>query len=343
MQLYGRAWTRRELEARVGRVEQVGGVRRMLLAEGPEAGVEQIQVRTGAGLTYYVSPSRGLDIGLAEWCGAPLSWQSPNGEQHPAFGSAVGMEWLRTAAGGLLMTCGLRQVGSPNVDQGEQLGLHGRAHHTPARQVAATGGWEGDSYIMRVAGVVEEVRLFGEYLRLSRAIRSTLGENRISISDTVENLGFAPTPLMLLYHVNLGFPLLDEQTTVRFPSRRVLARDEGTPVEGYERWQAPEAGYAERVYYHEGLEGTRAEVLVTNPAFPLGGGQVPLTLRIGWSPQELPRLVQWKLAGEGMHVLGVEPANCYVEGRAAERQRGTLASLAPGEARSFNLELSIEV
>ena len=79
MRLYGREWTRRELEARVGRIEQVGGLRRLRWAEGAEADNEQIQVRTGAGLSYAVSPSRGLDISLAEFGGVPLSWQAAGG------------------------------------------------------------------------------------------------------------------------------------------------------------------------------------------------------------------------------------------------------------------------
>jgi hypothetical protein len=55
----------------------------------------------------------------------------------------------------------------------------------------------------------------------------------------------------------------------------------------------------------------------------------------------LPRLIQWKMPGAGAHVLGIEPANCHVEGRAAERERGTLVMLAPGETRRH--ELSLEV
>ena len=129
MKLYNQDWTRRELEARVGRIEQIGGIQRFTLMEGPEAGVEQIQIRTGAGLTYYVSPSRGLDISLAEIGGVPISWQSANGDVHPAYFDAAGIGWLRTAVGGLLMTCGLTQVGAPCEDEDEQLGIHGRAHH----------------------------------------------------------------------------------------------------------------------------------------------------------------------------------------------------------------------
>jgi len=96
MRLYGWEWTRGELEARLGRLEQIGGLRRMQLTEGREAGVEEIQIRTGAGLSYSVLPSRGLEIGLVEFGGVPISWLSPNGEVHPAFYDGRGLGWLRT-------------------------------------------------------------------------------------------------------------------------------------------------------------------------------------------------------------------------------------------------------
>lgn len=345
MRLYDREWSRREIEARSGRLEQIGGLRRWQATDGPEAGVELIQVRTGAGLAYTVVPSRGLDISLAEFGGVPLSWQSAAGETHPAFFDASGAEWLRTAAGGLLMTCGLTQVGSPNVDEGESLGVHGRAHHLPARQIAAEGRWTGDEYEMRVAGVIDETIMFGHHLRLTREIRSRLGHNRLEISDLVENIGFAPAPHMILYHFNFGFPLLSEESSIHFPSNKVVVRDEGTPVEGYDHWQAPVAGYQERVYYHQQLvtdEYGTAAAVIHNPHFPLPGGPSDLTVRLSWRPDQLPRLVQWKMPGTGLHVLGIEPANCLVEGRAVERQRGTLVFLEPGEGRTYDLALEVE-
>ena len=347
MQLYGRTWTRREIEAHVGRIEQIGGVRRVRLTEGPEAGVEQVEVRTAAGLTYRVTPSRGMDIGLATFAGVPLSWQSPNGTPHPAFYDARGAEWLRTAAGGLLMTCGLRQVGAPSEDAGESLGQHGRAHHLAARHVVAEGRWLGDEYELRVAGTIEEARIFGEAVRLHREIRGRLGQPWIMITDRVTNFGFAESPHMLLYHFNFGFPLLGEQTEVRFPPSRVEPREAETPREGYERWQPPEPGYVERVYLHEltGEDGTRPEwatVDIHNPRFPVPGGEArPLTLRLTWATQTLPRFVQWKMPGAGTHVLGIEPANCWVRGRAAERAAGTLETLQPGESRVYQLRVEV--
>jgi hypothetical protein len=58
--------------------------------------------------------------------------------------------------------CGLSQVGSPATDGGEELGLHGRAHHTPARQVVAKGFWEGDEYLTSVRGVRKDFHIWME-------------------------------------------------------------------------------------------------------------------------------------------------------------------------------------
>lgn len=347
MRLYNREWTRRELEARIGRIEQIGGVRRVQLTEGAESGVDLIQVRTGAGLAYHVSPARGLDISLATFGDIPISWQSPNGDVHPAYYDPRGLEWLRTAAGGLLMTCGLTQAGAAHVDQGQELGLHGRAHHTPASQVAAQGIWEGDQYRMRVSGVVDESAIFGYRIRMTRAIESELGANSIAITDVVENLGFSPAPLMLLYHFNFGFPLLMEETTFRFPSRVVAPREEETPLEGFTSWQLPEPSHQERVYLHSSLQTDErgwASASVHNPQFPLADGlsHCPLTVTLSWSTNTLPRFVQWRMPGAGEHVLGIEPANCNVRGRAATRAEGSLVMLEPGESQRFELRLDVD-
>lgn len=344
MQLYGRQWTRREVEARVGRLEQIGGLRRIQLNEGLEKGVEQIQVRTGAGLSYFVSPDRCLDIALTTFGDVPLCWQAANGDVHPAYFDATGMEWLRTAAGGLLMTCGLTQVGNPNQDAGEILGLHGRAHHLPARQVTAAGYWEGDEYEMRIGGMVEQAIMYGEHLRLTRSIRSRLGENRIDIHDVVENIGFASTPHMLLYHFNFGFPLLSPETALDFPSQRVLPRPPHPSIEGHARWQDPDPTYEAQVYYHQELESVEgwASARVHNPHFPTATGTTGLSVHLRWQTDTLPRLVQWKMPGAGLHVMGIEPANCYVDGRAAERERGTLLMLEPGQRLTYRLRLEIE-
>ncbi|MBB6672261.1 aldose 1-epimerase family protein [Cohnella nanjingensis] len=346
MRLYGRNWTRRELEARVGHIGQIGGVRRMTLTEGKEAGTEIVRVRTGAGLAFDAVPSKGLDISHTEIWGAPVSWQSPNGDVHPMYYEPEGAGWLRTASGGLLMTCGLTHVGSPSEDASGSYGLHGRAHHTPARHVCLREEWIGDELEWSVSGMVEETSVFGSQLRLTREISGRLGENRILIQDRVENVGFRPAPHMMLYHFNFGFPLLGEQTVIKLPFADSEARDTHAPLSRCSTWETPRAGVSESVYYHhlrteaKSSDGM-AEASLHNPVFPAGGTTHPVTVKLRWSADTLPILVQWRMPGAGEHVLGLEPSNCKVEGRAVESERGGPLMLEPGATVSYKLELNV--
>jgi galactose mutarotase-like enzyme len=346
MQLYGRHWTRRDLEAHVGRIEQLGGVQRVRQIEGRGRDVEQIQVRTGSGLAFDVLPDRGMDISLTSFGGAPLSWQAPNGDVHPGYYDDRDQHWLRSATGGLLMTCGMRQVGVPNVDEGEELGLHGRIHHTPAREVGVTTVWQGDEYMMAVRGVVEETIIYGEFLRLTRTITTRLGSSSLTIDDTVENLAFAPTPFMLMYHFNFGFPLLDAAAQISYPSRRFEPIDAVAAAAGNQGWDEPDPNYAARVYLHDDLVADDrgwAAAVIENQRFPLPDGPHPLRVTLAWDTSTLPKLTQWRMAGAGTHVLGIEPGNCHVRGRAAARADGSLRFLQPGESQTFHMSLTVEL
>ncbi|WP_217596344.1 aldose 1-epimerase family protein [Cohnella sp. GbtcB17] len=343
MRLYGKDWTRREIEARVGRMSQIGGVRRMTLSEGKEAGVELVRVTTGAGLTLDIVPSKGLDISRAELWGAPLSWQSAAGDAHPSYYEASGRGWLRTASGGLLMTCGLTHAGSPSETPDGPQGMHGRAHHTPASQVSAREEWAGDELVWRVEGTIEENALFGANLTLRRRVSGKLGDNSFRIEDRVENVGFSPSPHMMLYHFNFGFPLLDERTALTLPPA-ISSELGGAGTEAdCVGWERPDPSAAERVFYHElnDREGM-AEACLRQPAFPAGPRAADVSVRLRWSADTLPRLVQWRMPGAGAHVLGLEPANCRVEGYEAEVREGRLVMLAPGESVTHRLELKIE-
>jgi hypothetical protein len=347
MNLFGRSWTRKELEARVGQLGQIGGIRRMKLVEGKEAGTELIRVRTGSGLSFDVVPSKGLDISLAELWGTPISWQSPNGDVHPSYYEPEQTGWIRTASGGLLMTCGLSHVGSPSDDEREHHGLHGRVHHTPAKHISIQENWSSDDLEWSISGVVEETAIFRSQLRMTRKISGKLGENKINICDRVENLGFRPATHMMLYHFNFGFPLLGEQTTVHFPPADSEPREAGVPLTYCSNWEKPDPHCEEKVYYHTLRPHASdhfgmAEVQIFNPLFPVGGQLRPTKVRLRWSADTLPILVQWRMPGEGEHALGLEPANCRVEGRVAERERGALHLLEAKQSLDYNIELILE-
>ena len=57
----------------------------------------------------------------------------------------------------------------------------------------------------------------------------------------------------------------------------------------------------------------------------------------------LDRMWQWRMLGPGMYVTGLEPANCDLAGRAAEREAGTLQLLEPGERQTFGVSVRVSL
>jgi hypothetical protein len=74
----------------------------------------------------------------------------------------------------------------------------------------------------------------------------------------------------------------------------------------------------------------------------VGDGDNPdFGVALSYDARTLPEFVQWKMTGVNHFVLGLEPANCWTLGRKAERERGTLQTIAPGERREFHLEFNV--
>ena len=336
--LFGRDWTRAELLRKVGDISQLGGGEVVELQNGRAQGVRAVRVRTGP-LAFTVLAGNCLDVYDFAYRGASLCWHSPTGISAGAYHEDEGLRTLRVFQGGLLVTCGLSQMGAPNVDEGEPLGLHGRIHHLPAESFVVDGRWDGDEYVMWVEGRVREVTMFGANLVLHRRIETRLGSASLRIVDTVENQGFAPAPHLILYHVNAGFPLVDDRTRLVVNSKSIPRDAEAEKGFGQERmFSEPVPGYTEQVFWHDATPGGDGYVraAVVNDGF--GGGE-GLALYLRYPKAQLPWLYEWKMMGEGTYVVGVEPANSLGYGRARERAEGRLPFLAPGASVRYELEI----
>jgi hypothetical protein len=337
--LFNREWSKAELMSRVGQMDQLSGIQLLEAGEGKARGSRLLNVWTGTGLHFQVNAERALDISRCDFKGIPLAWRSPAGDVHPAFYEPQGIGWLRSFPGGLLVTCGLDQFGSPSQEAGVEFGLHGRISNQPACQVNYRAFWDGDNYKLEITGETRQAALFGENLVLQRRITTAMGSNQIVINDVVTNDGFQPAPFMLLYHFNMGFPLVGEQTRLVLESEETLPRD-ATAQSGlaeWDRFQSPQPGYQEQVFIHRpvAVKNGLASVELHNPQMGLG-------VRWTYKTAELPYLMEWKMMGEGAYVLGVEPANCNgLGGRAATRALGQLPILEPGENRGYNIDLEI--
>jgi hypothetical protein len=341
-ELFGKSFTRREMMQRAGSMSQFGGLRRMRIAEGPGKGIDTVELATGTGLEYTILLDRGMDISSARYRGRSLCWRSDTGDRHPAFYEPEGAGWLRMFFGGLLITCGLTQVGAPCEDEGEKLGVHGRSTSLPADKVAVREDWQGNQYVMTVEGEMREHIVFGADLVCRRKITSRLGESRILIEDTVTNEGAGSCPHMILYHCNFGFPLVDDGTKFIAPSKEVIPRDDDAKagVRQHKRMTGPIRGFREQVFFHEMRKKRSGETCVAliNEGFEDGWG---FGVALRYPVKNLPHFSQWRMMGERTYTCGLEPGNCRVLGRVKEREAGRLVTLRPGQSLSYRLEIEV--
>lgn len=328
------------LSPRMGCMAQLASVRRLAADDGKGRGMRIFEFDNGSGLRFTVYPDRGMDIGAASYKGVPLAWMSCNGDVAPQFYDADGFEWLRTWPGGLLTGCGLTNVGGPNDAPGGPHGLHGRVSHIPAEEVNTSAAWlDGQTYELSASGRVRHSKVFGEKLVLTRRIATRLGSSTIEVRDAIENLGFADAPLMLLYHMNFGWPLVDDGAVLEAAPHEVTPQTPhaAAALKDWMRAAAPTPGFNEQVYYHAlppGPDGL-ASIRLANP-------KLGFAVRVAFRSAELPHLIQWKMMGQGEYVMGLEPANCFPEGQERAASRGQLRHLKPGERIETLVRLSIE-
>ncbi len=319
---------------KTGHPSQLYGVEESRLVGGKADGMRLLTMRNGKGITLTLQPDRCLDPSRLEYKGVNLSFFSPCGYAAPAYYDQE--NFLRTFPAGLMTTCGLQNVGAPCEDEGQACVTHGRISHTPCENLQYDADYTRDDGAVTAAGRMRQAVIFGEKLELYR--RVTLAQdNTVTFHDVVTNMGGERQPLMVLYHINMGHPLLDEGLELMVPALATRGRDPRAD-EGLAEWRqfpAPQAGFAEQCYYHDiARQGDWRGVAVFNPRLGLG-------LRIDYSAETLDYFTQWKMCGVNDYVLGLEPGNCHVEGRAKMRADGRLRYLEPGESAAFTVRFTV--
>lgn len=325
--------SRDEAARRVGGLHQLARIDSFVEQEGLARGARRLRMVTGGGLEAELHPDRALDLGHVTYRGVPLAWISPVGVSSPALAESRGSEWLRSFGGGLLATCGLDTFGPPTEVDGVEYPQHGRVGVTPA---TLTRSEVVDGQLV-VSGEVRQASVFGENLVMRRTWSADLGGSTLRLNDTVRNDGLRDEGHMVLYHVNIGWPLLDESAVLEVASREVTPRDEDARS-GAGRWhqlEAPQAGYREQVFGHDFRDQGIATVAVDNPT-------LDLRLELAFDSATLPALHQWKMSGEGHYALGLEPVNVNTfAGRAGAAAADVLPILCRGRDVSYALEIRL--
>jgi hypothetical protein len=305
-------------------------VRKRTLRGGLRDGVDVIDVDNGA-LTFSVLPTRGLGLWRGSYRGVGLGWQAPVlGPVHPKFvnlSDRNGLGWL-TGFDEWVCRCGLNWNGAPGPDGGWPLTLHGRIANQPAHLVSVAVD-AGPPATISVSGQVEEGGLFYPRLRLTTTYVTEFGSNRLTVHDRVETLNGTPTEVQVLYHINLGPPLLGEGGGVALPLRQ-LAPLTTRAAEGIDTWSTylpPTTGYTEQVYACTPLadDGGNSLALLHDSAGERG-------LAVRWRVEQLPCFTIWKntAAVADGYVTGLEPATNFPNNRSFERTQGRVIVLPPG-------------
>jgi hypothetical protein len=311
----------------VGNLDQLASAVPSVVTDGPAAGNRAIDLRVWDGIDLRLLPDRGLDAGAAWYAGVPLAWISQAGETGPILNPRE-QDWSRGFNGGLMTTCGLRNVGVPS----EGIGQHGEYHEQRARVESIERTEDG---VLTVHGRIAEIDSLRYDLQVRRRWRTHAGEGRVELVDSVRNQGRETEAAPLLYHVNFGAPLWGEGAELVLDAKATRPRDEDAApfADAWAAWPGIAPG-PERVFEHEvtAAQDGWAQAQVRNP-------RLGLEVTVRWDAATLPRFWQWVHPAPGLAVLGLEPANCSVLGRAHDRAEGRLPELAPGEERVTRLEV----
>ena len=313
----------------IGHESQLYGVEEVRLVGGRGDGMRLLNIKNGKGLELTVSSDRCADISRLSLGGVNFGYFAPCGYVAPTYYDHVGAGFLKSFTAGFLTTCGLSAVGSPCVDDGEETPLHGTISNTPAEIV---NYWTDDKYI-HVMARIRDAQIFGRQLLLDREYLISLDSNEMTMTDTVTNIGSREVPLQMLYHCNIGYPLLDEDTELSIPSVEVTPRNAhaAEDIQNCLKMEKPQPGYEERCYFHK-MQG-EAKVIVYNKKLSKG-------LIMSYDSNVLKYFTEWKMMGVHDYVLGIEPGNTLPDGRDVMRAKGLLEMLSPGEKKTHSIKFT---
>ena len=294
----------------ISNFEQVCSLRRYTLTEGEGAGLDVIDCDNGK-LRFLLNVSRALDMMQLYHEGCNLSYISKSG-----FNASTGV-FARRYEGGMFYTCGLDSIG-------DRAGypVHGSLHLTPAKVTLMRCDEQG----ITVEAEIKSSVLFGEHLVLKRRFFTPVMGDFVTLEDTLVNAGYTDATYSLLYHVNAGYPLLDEGAKLSIngtctPRTPWAAENVATAC----RMIAPEPGREETCYY---WENKGASATLTNE-------KLGRSLTLSYTGDTLPCFIEWQSMACGDYALGLEPTTTLLDDKFAYK------TVAPGETVAFGLRFEV--
>ena len=293
----------------IGSPEQLCMAQRVQVTEGRGRGARQIYVANGK-LNFVLSESNALDMLRLWYRGVNVGFVSKNGL------CTAPADFLSAFPAGMLYTCGFDAIGGV-----EGHAVHGRLHSIPAEVKELVADENG----VKVSAEVRDTALFGQNLVLTRTVCTGAGSNEVRIDDLIENRAFRDERYCMLYHVNVGYPVVDAGARISGDFEESRPRTPWAEREMAKMLEVePPADNAEETcYFHMTRDGRMS---VENPR---------LGLRFTVS-SSLRRFVQWKSRASGDFVVGLEPCTSWLDGELE------YSVLKPGGSASHTLVLKVE-
>ncbi|MDO3445453.1 DUF4432 family protein [Agrobacterium sp. V1] len=307
----------------------VAEIRLMTLDDGPGRGQRMLVARNAVGLGFEISVDRGFDVSALSFKGLNIGWHSPTQMAFPTHDpdTEEGLGFFRNFDG-FMVTCGLDQYSRPHeIDvahfnypglKTRRLPQHGRIHAQKARIIRY--GVDGETSTISCEGIVRQASVFGETLELHRRITVPIFDGVLTIRDTVTNRAFRPSDHAILYHLNVGYPFLDEFLKVSgLPKALIDEINSDPPV--------PSDDFGEKV------DLVDSRIVPHETPVSLHSPSCGLTLSLDYDQAMLPKFAIWRAYQSGVFALGIEP-------RSDLRPPGEKL-LGPGETRDYSVRIGL--
>ncbi len=272
------------------------GAERLQYMDGKAKGIDVLHVYNGK-LDFYVLLDRAMDIFRLSYLGMPISYISKNGLVNPHLTLTGSYDFLSSFDGGFLYTCGLDNIGAPDLHEGRPVVQHGSFSYLPAENVSTETSWVGEEYHLTIKGKMVFSSLFGHKLVVYRTIKVQYLGSDLEVSDQIVNEGYVPDSFMMMYHTNIGYPLLNENSQLWLDVNKTQGQGDAD-VEHYGTFLSPLPGEKEQCFLHTLNPGWGKKAVLN---------QERLSLELWFDAAEQPYLFQWKSMASADYVLGLEP------------------------------------
>lgn len=289
-----------------------------------------LTVTNGSTLSFDILLDRGMDIGRCFFNSENIVYISNNGYVSTTNYVETPNSFMNYFIGGLLTTCGLRNVGPSCAVNDHFYGQHGRISNTRTKDYSVDGVWINKKYHLSITGNIYET----DTLFLTRTITTVYGSNKINIKDIITNKSLIKEKIMFMYHFNFSRPLISIDTQLKIPSLKVIARDDDATkgVHEYNKFQPAATEYPEQVFFHEGFESDYTNISINNQ-------RENISVHITYNQSQLPKLTQWKVMSTSNYVLGIEPGLSRPIGRDVALHTNEITMLHPNEKIYSEVEI----